>query len=393
MKILIFSTAYLPYIGGAEIAVKEITQRLEHQFEMITVRLNNNDAAQEQIGNIKVYRLGFGLGRIDKYLFPFRAARLAAKLHQQNHYDIVWSIMASFSGFAALLVKKKNPPVKFLLTLQEGDDLRVPVRKSLMVHHWFKQIFTRADYIQCISNYLAAWAREMKATCPVEVIPNGVDLDKFTSIDFNPGRETLRKKLNIQPEDTVLISTSRLVPKNGLEDLIDATKNLVDSGYKVITIILGDGPLKNKLKERILNYQSEGATLEKSKIGQAQRIVLFGVRSREDVIIHLQIADIFIRPSLSEGLGNSFLEAMAVGLPVIATPVGGIPDFLEDGKTGWFCAVNNPQSIAEKIKYILDPANEAEVARVVVNAKKLVEEKYNWDKIAGQMEKIFNTLL
>jgi len=91
-------------------------------------------------------------------------------------------------------------------------------------------------------------------------------------------------------------------------------------------------------------------------------------------------------------LGNSFLEAMAAEVPVVATPVGGIPDFLEDGKTGWFCKVRDPQSIAEKIQYILDEKNKDEVEWVVKNAKELVEKKYNWDNIAIQMNNIFNKL-
>ena len=104
------------------------------------------------------------------------------------------------------------------------------------------------------------------------------------------------------------------------------------------------------------------------------------------------IADVFCRPSLSEGLGNSFLEAMAAGVPVVATPVGGIPDFLRDGKTGWFCRVNDPASIAEKIKYILDEQNKAEAQKVINNAKQMVLDKYDWDGIAGQMENIFKAL-
>ena len=103
-------------------------------------------------------------------------------------------------------------------------------------------------------------------------------------------------------------------------------------------------------------------------------------------------ADVFCRPSLSEGLGNSFLEAMAAGAPVVATPVGGIPDFLQDGKTGWFCRVNDPASIAEKIKYILDEQNKHKVTEVINNAKQMVLEKYSWDGIAAQMANIFKTL-
>jgi len=84
---------------------------------------------------------------------------------------------------------------------------------------------------------------------------------------------------------------------------------------------------------------------------------------------------------------------MAAGIPVIATPVGGILDFLKDGETGWFCEPKNPKSIAEKIKYILDENNRAEVERVVAHAKQMVEDKYNWDLIAGQMKNIFHSLI
>ena len=153
MRVLIFSTAYLPHTGGAEVAVKEITDRLRDvEFHMVTVRLDTKDLKQEEVGAVTVYRLGWGLGRIDKLLFPFRAARLAGKLHKKNNYDVAWSIMASFSGFAALFFKKKYPEVKFLLTLQEGDDLRQVESKINLpfIKKWFKQIFTTADYVQCI---------------------------------------------------------------------------------------------------------------------------------------------------------------------------------------------------------------------------------------------------
>ena len=84
-------------------AVKEITGRVSGaEFDMITVRLDRKDAEREKVGNVDVYRVGWGLGRIDKLLFPFRAAKLANKLHRREKYDIAWSIMASFFGFSAL---------------------------------------------------------------------------------------------------------------------------------------------------------------------------------------------------------------------------------------------------------------------------------------------------
>ena len=104
----------------------------------------------------------------------------------------------------------------------------------------------------------------------------------------------------------------------------------------------------------------------------------------------MALADVFVRPSLSEGLGNVFLEAMAAGLPIIGTPVGGILDFLKDGETGLFCRIKNPKSIAEKIKEILSDDRLRE--KLIQNGQKLAEEKYSWDIIARQMEKIFKKI-
>ena len=102
------------------------------------------------------------------------------------------------------------------------------------------------------------------------------------------------------------------------------------------------------------------------------------------------MADIFIRPSLAEGLGISFLEAMAAGTPIIATPVGGIVDFLRDGETGLFCEVRNPKSIAEKVKMYLENKELSETIKI--NAKELIIKNYNWDLITKKMEAIFNKI-
>ena len=379
MKILIFSTAYFPHVGGAEVAVKEIVSRVKDaEFSMITVRLDKKDTAQEKMGNIIVYRVGWEIGRIDKLLFPFRAARLANKLHRQEKYDIAWSIMASFSGFAALFFKKKNPEIKFLLTLQEGDDLKQVERKVWLVKPWFKQIFTKADYIQCISSYLADWAKNMGATCAIDVVPNGVN--RVSSIKYQVS--SIRKDLGIGKNNKVIVTASRLVEKNGLGDLVKSVK-ILDGKYQMSStlIICGIGELENELKELAKNLKVE------------DKVKFAGFVEPNELPKYYAAADVFCRPSLTEGLGNSFLEAMAHGVPVIATPVGGIPDFLEDGKTGWFCEVRNPESIAEKIKYILDDKNEDEVAQVVNSAKQMVLEKYNWGGIAEKMDNVFNKLI
>jgi len=388
-RILIFSLAYEPFIGGAEVALKEITDRLpDQEFEMITANLDGRQEKIERIGNILVRRVA------NKYLFPFFASRLAVKLHQTKKYDAVWAMMANQAGMAAAMFKKNFPLVPFLLTLQEGDDLgSLSYRLRLLAPRLFG-VFRSADQIQVISNYLAAWARRMGARCPITAVPNGVDVNKFKV-------ESEKRKATTQNLKTI-ITTSRLVWKNGVDILISAMQFLPNN---VRLQILGIGPEETFLKQLMSRHRLDS------------RIQFLGHVAPGEVIGYLTRADIFARPSRSEGLGNSFLEAMAAGLPVIGTPVGGIPDFLHDPycqgeslpigmkgdtlggskvspwiQTGWFCEVGNPQSVAEKVKYILNPVNLNQVQMVIRDARELVTQKYDWNGIAQEMAQIIAKL-
>ena len=119
-KVLIFSTAYFPLIGGAEIAVNEITNRINnYQWDLVTAKINNKLPDKEQIGNVNVYRIGIGLGSFDKFLLPFFGFLKALRLNKKNNYDIVWSIMASQASIGASFLKILKPKIKLLLTLQE----------------------------------------------------------------------------------------------------------------------------------------------------------------------------------------------------------------------------------------------------------------------------------
>jgi len=390
-RILIFSTVYLPLIGGAEVAVKEITDRLggDFSFDLICARIKKALPKEEKIGQVNVYRLGCGCF-FDKYCLALLGHFFAAKLHKKNNYNAIWAIMASFGGFAAMFFKKQNPAVPFLLTLQEGDPLGYIERRVGIFKKWFRQIFRRADYIQAISNFLADWAKKMGAKCPIEVVPNGVDLEKFQSSvilssDGMPasrrqatasrGGKSLKEKLGIKENEKIIITVSRLVKKNGVGDLIEAMQYLPEN---VKLLIVGDGEERAHLSFVIGN------------LSLGNKVFLLGSVPPDKVIEYYLVSNIFVRSSLSEGLGNVFLEAMAAGLPIIGTRVGGIPDFLRDGETGLFCEVQNPQSIADKINLLL--GDESLRRKLIDNGKSLVAEKYDWNNIAKKMESIFNNL-
>lgn len=392
-RILIFSLVYYPrFIGGAEVAIKEITDRIspeEIEFDMVTLRLDSRLPKFEKIGNINIHRLGLSSRQknssdslswylhFNKYLFVFLGFFKALSLHKKNKYNAIWSMMATYNSFAAVLFKLCSPQVPFILTLQEGDPIPYIKRRALPAYPLFKMIFTRADYIQTISNYLADWAKEMKATCPVVVIPNAVDFEVFSHKKPQAGLEILKQKLGKKTDDIFLITTSRLVVKNAVGDIIDSLQYLP---HNVKFLVLGTGYQEEELKEKV----------EKLKL--SERVKFLGYVSHKEMPQYLHISDIFIRPSLSEGFGNSYIEAMAAGIPIIATPVGGIVDFLRDGETGLFCDVSSPKSIAQKVEKLIKDTESRDF--IIKNAIKMVKEKYQWSLIASDMKnKVFLMIL
>jgi len=344
-------------VGGAEVAIKEITTRIstnDIEWDMVTMRFDKLHPKFERIGNINVYRIGGGLGYLSKIFFVPQAALFALR----HKYDIFWGMM-TYMLFPIVLTRLCCNRTSYVLTLQDGDPfthvfgrLRILIFRPLLSYG-----FKHAVKVQTISNFLARWARQMGYKGEVEVIPNGVDVERFK----NPGTK-------LSGDKVILITTSRLVEKNAVGDIIEAVKFLPNN-FKLQ--ILGSGPLEQELKLKVKSLKLEA------------RVEFLGEIPNDDLPRYLHQADIFIRPSLSEGQGISFIEAMAAGLPVIATPVGGIPDFLKDGETGLFVEPKSPRLIAFQVHKILSDIVLRD--RLIIKAKRMVATKYDWNLIAGEM--------
>ncbi len=380
-RVVIFSTAYFPLVGGAEVAMKEITDRLpDWRFDLFCARLKPGLASAEKIGHVMVHRVGFGQP-MDKYLLPVLGPLVAlyrtryAVRGTKDFSPIVWSLMASYGGFAALVYTWLCPKSKLLLTLQEGDPLEHYANRIGWLEFLHKMIFRRADAVQAISNFLADWAIKMGFKGRPEVIPNGVDVEKFMRWINVEERRKLRQEWKVNDQDVVLITTSRLSSKNGIDDLI---RSLISLPLNFRVVIAGEGEDKKKLD----------LLVKENNLGD--RVIFLGRKSHDELPGILQASDIFVRASLSEGLGNSFLEALAAGLPIIGTPVGGIPDFLTDGETGVFARPHDSQSIVKAVKRIQEEAGLKE--KLIRQGKDLVKEKYEWQGITNQIKNVLEKI-
>jgi len=385
MNIALFTLAYAPFEGGAEIAAREIINRLKGlNFTIFTYKFNRDWLSFEKNDNYGIVRVGRGnqgkyYGRIwDKIYFVYKAWQEAEKIHRHKRFEVIWALMASYGGVAALLFKMNHPGVPLLLTLQEGDSEKHLVLGKFGLVGWFgKKIIKKADFIQPISKYLADFAIKRGASCPMEVVPNGVDIDLFQTRYKESEIKLMRDNLGIRDE-YVILTTSRLVYKNGVDILIEAVAKLKESRPNIKLLIIGDGPDLNNFKSLILNLKL------------TNEVLFLGQIPQKDLPIYFRVADVFARASRSEGLGNSFLEAMAAGVPVVGTPVGGIIDFLSNGHTGLLANPEDPDSLTEKIGYILGHQDIRN--NIIKNALILVEKHYSWDIVAQKIERIFYNL-
>ncbi|MBI2065374.1 MAG: glycosyltransferase family 4 protein [Candidatus Yanofskybacteria bacterium] len=384
-KILIFTTAFRPFIGGSELAIEETVKRLPNFFfEIITPKIKKSLPNEELGSNFRINRIG-GAGLIlDKFLFPINGFLYSRKFLSAygGKNIIVHAYQASHGAGAAWLVKIFYPKTTFILTLQEGKD---PKKQGILINFFRKLIIWKTDRATAISTYLRAYLLSVRKDLPVSLIPNGVNVDSF-SRQFSYGDTAdLEKKLGIQPDDKVIVSASRFVPKNGLDLLIKALALIKEKNPSTVykLILVGDAPPgEGQHKEKLELLVSEHNLRE--------NVIFAGSVEHEELPLYLKISDVFVRPSRSEGLGSAFLEAMAAGVPIIGTRVGGIPDFLEDRKTGLFCSWE-PEDIAFKMRIIFE--NDKLKQELINNARELVKDKYSWDAIAQKFDELYNEII
>ncbi len=367
-RILVFTLAYFPFVGGAEIALREVMTRLrdKYEFQVVTARMKSLPAAEVMDG-ILVHRIGFGFKWLDKLLF-LPLAILYGLFHRA---DIVFGLLENQAALAARVVSWFQG-AKCIINLQSGDTEEY-IRKRLGAFYFlYNWVYGKRPKYVVLSKYLKE--RAVAHGVPsknVTIIPNGVDTKVFTSKGVNVRKVREELRAGKRP---IIITASRLTLKNAVDDLIKAF-SIVNKQVSSVLVVCGTGEDEHKLKDLA------------GDLGVGKDVRFIGLVPYNELPKYLSASDVFVRPSLSEGFGNSFVEALSCGVPIIGTSVGGIPDFLVDGRTGLFCKVRNPEDLAEKIRLLL--RNKSLAQKIVKNGQKMVKERYEWAGVAKQFDRVF----
>lgn len=358
---LLFVIRYFhPFIGGLEKKVFNLARSLCACGYCITVITSRFSRAwpQEELNacGMRIIRLPSPRIKIVGACIYLAALSLYLWRHRST-FAIIHSFQVGYSSSCAVmaghLLERKT-----VLTLSSsgpgGDVCRH--RRT-----WWGRFFLHCCFrASCIITLHDKMRNEITAYYPVkniQVIPNGVDMAVYRPC---PGRQALRLQLGIAPDDRLILYAGRFSPEKGLDFLLKGFSTLQPC-QAVKLWLFGEGPERSKL-----------ASLIKELDLQA----MVQLRDTTDTISDmLQAADLFIMPSQFEGMSNALLEAMACGVPVIATDVPGNRELIEHGTTGLLVPFGDTAGLGRAINNLLE--NPGLAGRLSENARKLIADRYS----------------
>ena len=256
-----------------------------------------------------------------------------------------------------------------------GTNKKYNLLRKAMQPFVHRYIAVSRDLLQWLKSTVAIPEKKLRQ------IYNGVDAEKFSP---RQGRALVGDLAppGLLPENAIVVGTvGRLAEVKNQQLLIEAvgylyTKRPILRGTLRL-VLVGDGPLKPQLVDRV------------KQLGLSDVVWFSG--DRNDVPVLMQLMDIFILPSLAEGISNTLLEAMASGLPVIATSVGGNVELVEEGVNGRLVPVNNVVAMADAVAELVDdPALRQSMGE---KGLALVRTTFNWERTVADYLAVYDTLL
>lgn len=372
-RILVFAAYYYPHIGGYEKNIHELNKRLAQKgFEIDVVTCNTDKAStNEELDGIRIHRLPTWNIPGGTYPIPKPTPatfKILRHLFKENA-DLVNTqtrfFLTSFLGL--VFAKIKRVP---LVHTERGTRHSVTQNKLVEAigkaydHTIGSLIVKSASTNIGVSQAACGFAKHLGAKNTF-VIPNGIDTNIFRKVETS-----LRKQLGLDC-DTVITFVGRIIYAKGTHDLIAAFAKVKEqTPAKLKLLIVGDGPYRKEL-ERLAQ-----------KSGCGGDVLFLGQKNQKEVAEILSISDIFVNPSYSEGLPTSVMEAASVGLPTIATDVGGTREVINNGNTGILIEPHQPQQIVERITSLIRDSKTA--SKLGMAARNLISQKFDWAEVTEQ---------
>jgi len=324
--------------------------------------------------------LAYGAGMISRIkqnglrllLIPFfLASFFLSALRASRDSDLLQAYWIP-AGMIALLVKWfTKVPVAINLWGSDFLLLRIPGFAFIC-----RNLLRGADAIICESDYFRDLLHQLGIPKgKIFVIANGIDLGKFKVGD----KPSARQQLGLLEGKTIILNIGGMSPVKGQKYLVEAIPEIIAKDKHVQFIFVGDGEVRKELESLV-------------SASELNPYVLFaGMQNVSQIPLWLNAADIFVLPSLSEGNPNVLLEAMACGLAVVSTAVGGIPDMIRDKQEGLLVLPKSPQALARQITTLI--RDKTLRKKLGQNGLKMVQANYGtWKRQSAKLKTIYENL-
>jgi len=364
MKIAILVAGFPPRsIGGTEIATLNIaTELVKRGHEVHVITIGDKELKGDKKGDFYTHYIQLGVApKTSLWGAISYAVKAFAQIRRINP-DIVHAQRFYREGLAAFLAKLLNK--KRYCIWCRGSDVYLPWRfKGLAL----KLFLGQADAVIALTQDMRGKIRQTYHR-DASVIPNGIDLRRFEQL-------SCRSKVKSAPNGVkTLLFVGRLHRIKGVAYLIEAMTTIIKRNPKARLLLVGDGEERQNLENLV------------TKLGLTKYVTFIGKVPNEKVPQYIAASDVFVLPSLSEGFGIVLLEAMACGLPIVATNVGGIPEIVQDGENGFLVEPENPEGIAQKVLTLL----ENDDLRRRISQNNLEKAKnYSWEAAVDKLEKVY----
>jgi sugar transferase (PEP-CTERM/EpsH1 system associated) len=353
-------------VAGLENVVARLTDRLRAGFRHVVVTPAGDGPMRARFPeDVPVIAMA-EQHRPDRWN-ALRMARLFRSLRPDIVHSRNWSCVDAIIG-------ARLAGVPIVIHSEHGREASDPEGRNRVRRIGRRVLAPMVSQFVTVSRDLARWLIEDVGVPRRKVLSicNGVDTRRFA-----PGeRPAARAALGIGSEPLVIGTVGRLDPVKDQVGLLKAFSRLTDDP-RAFLLIVGDGPCRQELE----------ATIGALRLGD--RVRLLG--ERDDVPAVLSAMDVFVLCSVGEGISNAILEAMATGLPVVATRVGGNPELVMDGSTGFLVEPRSPASLAAPLRrYLEDPTLLAQHGR---SARDHAETEFSLERMVGAYEQLYRRLL
>lgn len=312
---------------------------------------------------------------INGILMQYSLFSLLKKLINERKIELILGYNMLSEGIAAVrLAKMLKLPSGFWAI---GSDVNDYANYNRTNHYLSKKCIEGSNIIFAESKDLADKVREFsKKPVRVQIFYKGIDVSNFKNI---PPRNVLMKKLRLNPEKKYILFVGRLIHDKGIYELAQAFNYISKKHPDINLILVGEEIEKKKLQSKF------------NEDGLLDRVHFQGIRSYREVAHFMKISHLLVLPTWAEGLPNVVMEAMSIGLPVVATNVGGIPEILENGVTGLSVPAKNIEKLTEAITKMIEDKVLRE--KCTGNAKELIHKKFEVRKNVFELYEILQEVI